>query len=72
MDMFVLVINKLTITETRVIYGTYGIYRPVCYRMHILSVTGQPYNMLHTVLIQGGINNNNNKLPLYGSYKRYD
>ena len=37
---------KLTNTDTRVLYGTYGIYRPICYGMNICSVMEQPYHMV--------------------------
>ena len=63
----------MTSTETRILYGTYGIYRPVCYRTHIFSVMGQACHMLHMGLIRTGVMmNNNQELPLDGSYKRYD
>ena len=38
MVMFLMAINNLASTETRVLYGAYGTYRPVCYHAHILSV----------------------------------
>ena len=65
-------INKLKIPETRVLYGTYGIYRPVCYRTHIFSVMGKAFHMPHTRLIfPGDMMNNNQKSPLGEMYKRY-
>ena len=36
-----------TSTETLILYGTYGIYRPICYRTHIFSIMEQVYHMVH-------------------------
>ena len=59
--MFFMVINKFTSTETRVLYGTYGNYRPVYYPTYIFSVMGQAFHMLHMVLICSGDMMNNNQ-----------
>ena len=41
--------NNLTFTstQTRILYGTYGIYRPICYCTHICSVMGKSYHVVH-------------------------
>ena len=71
--MFYMKINKLTITETHLLYGTYRLYRPVCFCAHNFSVMGKAFHMLHTGLIfPGEIMNSNPELPLDESYKRYD
>ena len=65
--------KKSTSTETHVLNGTNGMYRPVCYRTHILSVMGQAWHMLHMGLIWlGDTMNNNKEWPMYGRYKIYD
>ena len=38
---------KLTSTETRVLYGTYGVYSPICYHAHICTLMGHVYHMVH-------------------------
>ena len=61
MVMLLMAIKKLTSTETRVLYDTYGINRPVCYRTYIFSVRGQLCHMLHTGLILPGDMMNKNQ-----------
>ena len=71
--MFLMAIKKMTSTETHVPYDTYMMYRPVCYRMHILPVPGKLFHMQHTGLIcPDNMINNNQERPLDGSYIRYD
>ena len=71
--MFLMTINNLTITETRLLYVTYRIYSPVCHSAHICSVMGQASHMIHTGLIcPGDMMNNNQECPLDGIYPIYD
>ena len=73
MVMLLIAINKLTNTDTWLLYGTYGIYKLVCYCTHICSVMGQASHMIHTGLIcPGDMMNNNQECPLDGIYPIYD
>ena len=68
--MFLMGIKKFTSPETCILYGTYTIYRPVCYRADISLKIRQACHMLHTVLIYpGDMMNNNQEFPLDGRKK---
>ena len=61
MVMLLMATKKWTITEICVLYGTFKVYRPACYRTNICSVMVQLCHMMHTGFICPGDTNNNNQ-----------